>query len=244
MKSIKNVIMSSTDRELFGVKIRQQTEGGLLNLSDLEEAYTRARINHGWPQKNITHILQSNTEVIFYLLEKQGLIKLQMRSFMEEVENQGFAKYMKTLGVYKTTGRGETKTVWVNPYIFVMVAMDLNPLFKAQVIGWLTDKLIINRIEAGVFYKGLSAALAKLDVSDYRSIAKALNWIVFNRHETGLRNQGNSKELDELQRIEEKLAFAIEMGYIKTHEELLNLMRKMWADKWNKGKIILPPNND
>jgi hypothetical protein len=230
-----NVIVISEDRNLFGTKIRQQTQKGLLNLSDLQEAYTVSRVKNGWVEKNVTMILTNphNVDTLFYLLEKQNVIKLSHNSFIENIEKQGFAKYMKTLGVYKTTGARETRTVWVNPYIFVMVAMDLNPIFKAEVIGWLTDSLIINRIEAGNFYKELSKAITRFKSTDYVAIAKGLNWIIFNKHETGLRNTATAKELEELKMLENKLAFAIDSGFIKTQDELLLHMRKMWKEKWS-----------
>jgi len=231
MKS--NIIIISEDRNLFGTKIRQQTQKGFLSLSDLQEAYTVSRVKNGWVEKNVARIMTDNIEVLYYLLEKQGVIKIPMCSFIENIEKQGFAKYMKTLGVYKTTGARDTRAVWVNPYIFVMVAMDLNPIFKAEVIGWLTDSLIINRIEAGNFYRDLSKAITRFNNPDYISIAKGLNWIVFNKHETGLRNLATAKQLEELKTIEGKLAFAIDMGYIKTQEQLLENMRKMYNQKWN-----------
>lgn len=229
-----NVTMLSKDRNLFGTTIRQQTQNGMLNLSDLQESYVQARVKNGWAEKNVTMILTNphNIETIFYLLEKQGVIKLSLISFIENIEKQGFAKYMKSLGVYKTTGARSTKTVWVNPYIFVMVAMDLNPLFKAEVIGWLTDSLIINRIEAGTFYRELSKGIATFDKPDYVLIAKALNWVIFNKHEVGLRNLATQKELAELKILEEKMAFAIDMGYVKNQNELTDLLRKMWQQKW------------
>lgn len=228
-----NVILESKDRELFGLRIRQQTKDGMLNLSDLQEAYTQARVRNGWVEKNLTMILTNpaNLETIFYLLEKQGLIKLSLRSFIEEIDNQGFAKYMKSLGVYKTTGARETKTTWVNPYIWVMVAMELNPVIKAEVIGWLTDSLIINRIEAGNFYKTLSRAVGTLKNVDYSRVAKGLNYCIFGKHETGLRNSGTKEELKQLERLEDKIAFAIEAGFIKTFDELIVELGKVYKKR-------------
>ena len=53
-----NVTLKSKDRELFGVVIRQETKTGFLNLSDLQEAYTRKRIAEGWSEKRIDNILK------------------------------------------------------------------------------------------------------------------------------------------------------------------------------------------
>lgn len=232
MKS--NVIIKSEDRKIMGMNIRQQTKDGMLNLSDLTEAYLHARVKNGWADKDIYRIMSDNSETIYYLLEKQGVITSQICDFMESIENEGFVKYMKKIGAYKTTGARQTKTVWVNPYLFVMVALELNPIFKAEVIGWLTDSLIINRIEAGNFYKELSKAITRFESTDYVAIAKGLNWVVFNKHETGLRNTATAKELEELKMLESKLAFAIDSGFIKTQDELLRHMRKMWTEKWKQ----------
>jgi hypothetical protein len=235
------VLKSEIDRNLFGVTIRQETKTGFLNLSDLSEAYTQARVKNGWAEKNIDRIMNDNIETIFYLLEKQGVIKLQMCSFIESVNNQGFAKYMKSIGAYRTTGARHTKTTWVNPYIFVMVAMDLNPLFKANVIGWLTDQLIINRIEAGNFCKALNASIQKFnpDGSNYITLAKALNYIVFNRHETGIRNTGTKEQLKKLANIEEKMAFAVDMGYITSFNMLIDELRKLWSSEPRSQSVLL-----
>lgn len=229
-----NIIMKSIeDRSLFGVIIRQETKTGFLNLSDLIESYTVARIKNGWVEKNIDRIMNDNIETIYYLLTKQEVIKLPMCSFIDNIEKQGFAKYMKSINAYKTTGARNTKTVWLNPYIFVMVAMDLNPLFKANVIGWLTDSLIINRIEAGNFCKSLNASLQKFNPNgnDYMTLSKALNHIVFGKHEAGIRNTGTKEQLKYLANIEEKMSFAIDMNYITSFDMLLNELRKIYHSK-------------
>jgi hypothetical protein len=228
-----NVVLSSSDRELFGITIRQETKTGFLNLSDLREAYTQARVKNGWAEKNITEILDRESETIFYVLKRQNLITVGMATFIENVKEIGFAKYMKSIGAYKTTGARHTKTVWVNPYIFVMVAMELNPMFKADVIGWLTDSLILNRIEAGNLCKALNASISKFDVDglQYMILAKALNYIVFGKHEVGIRNSATKDQLKELTSIEGKMAFAIDMGYITSFDMLIAELRKIHSTK-------------
>jgi hypothetical protein len=202
-------------------------------LSDLREAYTQARVKNGWAEKNITEILDRESETIFYVLKRQNLITVGMATFIENVKEIGFAKYMKSIGAYKTTGARHTKTVWVNPYIFVMVAMELNPMFKADVIGWLTDSLILNRIEAGNLCKALNASISKFDVDglQYMILAKALNYIVFGKHEVGIRNSATKDQLKELSKMEEKMAFAIDMGYITSFDMLIAELRKIHSTK-------------
>jgi len=223
-----NQIMVSQDRELFGVMIRQETKTSMLNLSDLREAYTHGRVLRGWSDKRIEDIFQSidNHERLYYLLEKQDFVNTGITVFMEEMKKSP-TKTLKKYGVYKTTGRGENKSTWCNPYIWVLVAMEMNPELYANVVSWLTDKLILNRIEAGNFYKGFTDSIREWN-PNYPKIAYALNQIVFGKHEIGIRNNATEDELKLLTDIQKKLSFAIDMGYINNEGKLLEEMRVLY----------------
>lgn len=231
-----NVVMLSQDRNLFGSIIRQQTKNGMLNLSDLQQAYEKERLKHGWPEKHIYRIMESDKESLFYLLEHQGVVKLPMCSFTEAIDSQGFAKYMKSLGVYKTTGVASTKTTWVNPYIWLMVAMELNPKFKAKTVIWLTDSLIFNRVEAGDFCKELNAAIQKFNptLTQYIKLAQALNYVAFGKHEAGIRNTGTQAQLKLLARIEIEMAYGIKINHITSFEMLLEELRELYRKLYIK----------
>jgi hypothetical protein len=223
-----NIVMKSEkDRELFGVVIKQETKTGFMSLTDLQEAYIHGRVLNGWSDKHLTEVFRdtANVERIYYILYEQGVIKSQISEFMEMVSEKGTIKTLKSIGVYKTTGRGENKTVMCNPYIWVLVAMELNPQLYAKVVTWLTDKLILNRIEAGNFYKTLSSSLTKIQNPDYKNIAISLNIAIFGRHETGIRNTGSKEQLEELTRLEDRISFAIERGYIKNNAEIIKAIR-------------------
>jgi len=223
-----NITMKSDkDRELFGVVIKQETKTGFMSLTDLQEAYTHARVLSGWSDKRIDHIIKQveNSERIYYLLKEQGFVNVSIDTFTEMVEKDGMIKVLKKAGVYKTTGRGENKTVMCNPYIWVLVAMELNPQLYAKVVTWLTDKLILNRIEAGNMCKALNSALYKIKNTDFSKIAIELNKKVFGKHEAGIRNTRSKEELEKLYRLEDRLAFAIERGYIKSTEEIIKAIR-------------------
>lgn len=227
--------MQTEDRELFGTIIKQQTKTGFLNLSDLQEAYTVARVKHGWSDRNITQILQGkeNVERIYYVLSEQNLITVDLSSFVKEVENQGIAKTLKKYNVYKTTGARHTKTTWCHDSIWILLSLELSPLFYAKTVLWLRDDLIKNRIEAGNFCVALNTSLQKFkpDSNQYITLAKALNHIVFGKHEAGIRNTGTKEQLKELASLEEKMAFAIDMGYISSFDMLLSELRKIWHSK-------------
>lgn len=227
---LTNVTMESEkDRELFGIVIRQNTKDSMLSLTDLQEAFTRARVLNGWKSKGeIQHIIngQENAERIYYVLLEQKLINCDYSQFMEMVQKEGMVKVLKAFGVYRTTGRGENKQSVCNPYIWVLVAMELNPMLYAKVVTWLTDKLILNRIEAGNFYKSLSGALYKIPNPNYPEIAKSLNVKIFGKHETGIRNKGSQKQLSELARVEDNIAYCINKGFYKTNDDVIKAIEE------------------
>ena len=223
-----NIVMKSEkDRELFGVVIKQETKTGFMSLTDLQEAYTHGRVLNGWSNKHLTEVFRdtANVERIYYILYEQGIIKSQISEFMESVSKQGIIKTLKGIGVYKTTGRGEKKTVMCNPYIWVLMAMELNPQLYAKVVTWLTDKLILNRIEAGNMCKALNSALYKIKNTDFSKIAIELNKKAFGKHEAGIRNTRSKEELEKLYRLEDRVAFAIDRGYIKNTDEIIKAIR-------------------
>lgn len=230
-----NVIMRSTDRLLFGVTIRQETKTGFLNLSDLQNCYEIAKGIHGWSEKKINDILnrESNRERIYYILQEQGIMFTPFHVFMEECENEGIIRLLKRLEVYKASGTRGQRTTSCNPYIWVLVALELNPMIYAKAMKWLTDNLILNRIEAGDFYKDFSRAVRKFG-PDYIKLASALNHIVFGRHEKGIRNTATKDQLIELIDIEKKLAFAIDMDMIVSEKDLVKKLRIMWNNKYDK----------
>lgn len=229
-----SVTMLSPDRELFGIKIRQQSKTGHLNLSDLQGAYGLARLQHGWSDRNVYDVLDTkdNAERIYYLLSERGLLDSGIPDFTELLDNQGMVKTLKSLGVYKTAGRGANKTTWCDPYVWVLVAMELNPMIYAKTVIWLTDALLLNRIEAGNFYRGFAGAISKWSPSvDFARIARGLNFVVFGGHQTGIRDTATSDQLRQLAALEEKLTFAIQMGFIASEQQLLDVLVKMWRDR-------------
>ena len=112
--------------------------------------------------------------------------------------------------------------------------MWINPKFELQVIKFVYDELIKCRHLAGDNYNVLTAAVSKLPDCDYREVAKAIQWIVFNRTGKNLRQQATQKQLSEISDIENKLAYAIDMGFINNQAQLICTMRKMYNDKYQK----------
>lgn len=226
MKS--NVILSSTDRELFGITIRQNTREQFLSVSDLQKAYETARWQYGWSERRVDNIMQTNDfkERVYYILESQGIIKTTILGFMEMVEREGISKVLKGLGVYKTTGARVNKQVMADPYIWVLLAMELNPMIYAKVVIWLTDSLIFNRIEAGSEYLPMNTKIKSIIQSpNYAEIAKLINIKVFGQHVSGMRNLASAKELRQISDIEKQVITAIDMEWIKNEDGLYRFLK-------------------
>jgi hypothetical protein len=228
MKS--NVIMQSPDRELFGVIVRQQTKDSFVSVSDLQSAYNKARWQYGWSDKRVNDILSTDAtkERIYHLLNERGLIKTSFSAFTEMVENEGIVKCLKGLQVWKTTGRGNNKAVYCDPYIWVLLAMELNPLLYAKVVIWITDTLIFDRIEAGAAYKPMNEAIGKIIHNpEYYKYAKYINEKVFGKHFTGMRQLAAKHELQKITRIETLITDNIHLGFIKNEQDILKVLNNI-----------------
>lgn len=219
-----NITLQSTDRELFGVIIKQQTKGNFFSLTDLQKAYDKARWQYGWSEQHIPSLLGSRKtqERIYHLLNERGLIKVEISTFIEMVEKESLTRVLKELGVWKTTGRGENKGVMTDPLIWVLIAMEMNPLLYAKVVMWITDSLIFDRIDAGAEYAPMNRSIKTvIGNPDYSKYATAINNKVFGYHQTGMRNIASSKELRKIADIEKFIINSIEAGFIKDEATIL-----------------------
>ena len=223
-----NVVMQSADRNLFGIIIKQNTKNGQsLSVSDLMKAYEKARYQYGWSEKNISIIMNSQgfIERVYHILNERDMIKVSFLSFMEFIENEGVIKVLKGLGVWKTTGKGENKSVFADPYIWVLLAMELNPLIYAKVVMWLTDSLIFNRILAGSEFLPMNRAISSvISNPDYSLYCREINNKVFGRHEKGIRNTASDKELRLISDIEKFVTQLIEQGILTNEQQLLRVI--------------------
>ena len=223
-----SVVLHSVDREIFGISIRQNTKEQFLSVSDLQKVYEKARWQYGWTEKRINDMLgwSATKERIFYLLSERGIIKTSLSVFMEMVEKEGVTRVLKGLGVYKTTGRGSDKSVMCDPYIWMLLAMELNPMLYAKVIIWLTDTLIFDRVEAGTEFKPMNTSIKSVVINpDYPKYAKLINTRVFGQHKTGMRNIASAKELRKIADIEKFVINGVNLGWLKNDLEISNAIQ-------------------
>jgi hypothetical protein len=226
MKS--NVMIASTDRELFGTTIRQNTKEEFLSVTDLQKAYEKGKVINGWNGQSVNQLLQNEgpAEKCYGVLLEANLINCDFSHFMEMVRNTSLVAVLKELKVYKVTGRSENKQVMAHPYIWMTIAMELNYIIYGKVVKWLADTLIFDRIEAGDKFKPMNSALCRLlEKPDYRKYATEINLRVFGEHMTGMRNKASAKELRLISEIENTVTKAIEHRWVNTEEEILNLIK-------------------
>lgn len=219
-----NIVMKSKDRELFGVVIKQETKNGFLSLTELQKAYEIARWQYGWSEINIASLMQSSkmVERLYYLLKDKDIIKVDLSIFMDMCKNEGITKVLKGLQVWKTTGKASTKTVMCDPYIWVAIALELNPMIYAKVISFVTDSLIFDRIEAGDEFRPMNNAIKKIVPNpDYKKYSIAINERVFGKHLTGMRNLATVSELKKITKIEQFINQGISIGMIKDEKQVM-----------------------
>ncbi|MBN1982612.1 MAG: hypothetical protein JW795_13850 [Chitinivibrionales bacterium] len=224
-----NQILKSSDRELFGEIITQRTKDQFLSVSDLQKAYDKARYINGWSEKRIRDILDNTAviERIYYLLSERKIVNARFDAFMELIEKEGIIKILKELKVYKTTGKKSGRRIMADPYIWVLIALELNPMIYAKVVMWLTDSLIFNRVTAGDSYLSMTVAITSIvEQPDYSVFAKIINERVFGYHESGIRNSATAEQLNLVSEIEKFIAKSIRMRFLKSQQDIVDAVKK------------------
>lgn len=224
-----NVVLKSTDRNLFGITIEQNTKDYFLSVSSLQKAYDVARWQYGWSDRKVADVMQTKEfkERVFYILESKGFIKTNILGFMDMIEKEGIAKVLKGLGVYKTTGARQTKQTYCDPYIWILLALELNPMIYANVVIWLTDTLVFDRIEAGTEYMPMNSKIKEIIPNpNYQTYAKLINKKVFGKHVAGMRNLASANELRQIADVEKQIITAIDMKWIKNEKGLIEFLNK------------------
>lgn len=208
-------------RKMGEFDVLQRTKDGMFDANDLL---------YQWNKRNKKVRRRQMTEFIESPKTKEFIDAIINDNIGETVlpENQ-IVRVVK--GKTSSTGKKERDKVWMHPYLFIDFAMWLNPRFKLQVIKFVHDQLIQFRHDAGDHYKELCSAAQNLPGVDFRKMAKALNYIVFGKHDMDLRQHASQEELDELRTLQKNLAFSIDMGFIKSFDDLLNHMRNLWHQK-------------
>jgi len=212
-----NIVMT---RDMGGLDVHQRTKDGMFNATSLLKQ---------WNELN-----NSGKELASFFKMKSTV------EFIETIKDDAEILHMaKSPYVKSRASRGANAGTWMHPYLFIDFAMWLSPKFKLGVIKFVSDELIEQRHLAGDNYIKLSESGMKLKGYDFREVAIALQWIVFGNKGKELRQQASQEQLTELNNLQSRLSFAIDMGYIKTYSCLIDEMRKIWELKYPKRNTAL-----
>lgn len=192
--------------------VEQRTKDGMFNATALLKQWNES----AGEKKEIKKFFenQNTKEFISALIEEENL-------------NGEKSAYLTSRGKYN----GGT---WMHPILFVKFAMWLNPRFEVKVIKFIYDQMIAYRNEAGDAYRELSVAVAKIVAPNFmasamRQTAEAINWCVFNQHETAIRNKhGEEGKMRQLFELERKVASLIDDGFITKFDDLMEYLRNQW----------------
>lgn len=201
-------------RRMGQFNVLQRTKDGMFNATALLAQWNRTTGD----KKEITKFFenQATKQFIEALMEEENL----------HTQNSAYVK--------SRASRGDNSGTWMHPYLFVKFAMWLNPRFEVKVVKFVYDELIKFRTTAGDNYNVLARSIAALPDVDYSQVARGLNWIIFDKHERDIRNTATPKQLQALDDLQRKLAFSVDMGYIRTFPDLMNSMRKIYSRKHAK----------
>jgi hypothetical protein len=195
--------------------VNQRTSDGMFNATELLSQWN----DFAGTQKQMSHFTENAST----------------KEYIKTIENDLNSKERNSVLIQS---RGKNGGTWMHPYLFIDFAMWLNPKFKLQVIKFVYDELIKYRHEAGDAYILLSYSLGKIVPKSFLPIAiqkvsQAMNHIVFNNHQTGIRNKEASEEnLRELSELEKKISDLISEGFIKNYEQLMSYLRNQWKRKY------------
>lgn len=214
MKTNQNLIRKMGDFDVI-----QRTSDGMFNATSLLKQWNA----YSGQQKKLDHYFENNStdEFINALISEENL----------HTRNSVYLKSRASRGINAGT--------WMHPLLFIDYAMWLNPSFKVKVLKFVYDELIRYRNEAGDAYKDMTGAVASLVTNKkelplcIKKIARALNYIVYNSHERELRNkQAEENKAKELADLEKDIAKLINQGFIKSFDNLVNYLRRLWREKY------------
>lgn len=123
-------------RQLKGYQVRQRSGNGFLCAIDIVNVGNKYRTMHNLPVFNFSTWLNSQSTQEF------------IKTLEAEIGQKAVIK-----------GKGKNNPTWVHPYIFIDLALALNPKFKVEVYGWLYDYLLKYRNDSGDSYKKMCGAL-------------------------------------------------------------------------------------
>lgn len=240
MKTNQNMI-----RKMGNFEVIQRTKDGFFNATSLLKQWNEFvrsvnlnaanfdQINENSNGGNSPHLKEKDIKEFFSNKVTQEYIVVILSK--ENLSNKN--------SVY-TASRGNKGGTWMHPMLFIDFAMWLNPYFKYDVLRFVADEMIKYRNLAGDSYKTLASHVATIVPKPLipmamKKIAQGLNFIVFGDHKHAMRNEvGEETKQVELFQLQQKVADLIEDEFIKSFDELITYLRKLYGKKYTPKALI------
>jgi hypothetical protein len=129
---VTNVIMK---RNFMESEISQRSDNGFFSATDLERIGNKYRVNNNLPIFTMNEWFRTKST----------------NEFMELLKNE--------YGEIKINSKGKNHHTWLHPYLFIDMALAINPELKLKVYSWIYDSLIKYRNDSGDSYKKMTGAL-------------------------------------------------------------------------------------
>jgi hypothetical protein len=178
---ITEVIMK---RELFGCEIAQKSKSEFFSATDLVKAGNKWRILNDLSLFNLSMWLKNESTQSFIVALKQEF------------------------GEVISIGRGSKSVTWVHPFLFIDIALAINPKLKIEVYKWLYDHLLKYRNNSGDSYKKMAGAL----LFKYKNKSEFPKYIIQVasriKNRMGIKdwNEASEKQLEQRDKIHEAVS--------------------------------------
>ena len=240
-------------RKMGNFEVIQRTKDGFFNATALLKQWNNAVENQKVLNTQNSGYLKNSTENQ-QVLNTQNFPYVKKKDIDDFFLNKSTQEYIQVImqkenlnteaSVYlKSRGKYSGGT-WMHPMLFIDFAMWLNPYFKYDVLRFVSDEMIKYRNLAGDSYKTLASHVAtivpkQLMPMAMKKIAQGLNFIVFGDHKHAMRNEvGEETKQLELFQLQQKVADLIGDEFIKSFDELITYLRKLYGRKYTPKALI------
>lgn len=259
MKTNQNMV-----RKMGNFEVTQRTKDGFFNATTLLKQWNEFVANVKLNNLDFQGILHTqNSGYVKNITEnQQDIIHSQNSPYVKKKDlddffsNKSTQEYIQVIiqkenlgtkeAVYlkSRASRGANAGTWMHPMLFIDFAMWVNPYFKYDVLRFVADEMIKYRNLAGDSYKTLASHVAtivpkQLMPMAMKKIAQGLNFIVFGDHKHAMRNEvGEETKQLELFQLQQKVADLIGDEFIKSFDELITYLRKLYGRKYTPKALI------
>jgi hypothetical protein len=186
-------------RELFGQEISQKSKSEFFSATDLVKAGNKWRIINNYELFDI----------------KTWLARKSTKEFIKDLEDQ----YGRS--IIRAKGKGQH--TWVHPFLFIDLALSINPKLKIEVYKWLYDSLLMYRNNSGDSYKKMCGALFvnASNKSHYHSEIKEIARKIKTELKVKDWQTATEKQLEMRDRIHENIALLCDV--LKHNEDAVRI---------------------